>query len=392
MVKIVGDNMDTQIKESMIIVGDLVPINEDEKNFISGSIESNIDEEIMEFFKMSKYRICNLEAPLTKEDKYISKCGPNLKINPDCIVGLKKLKIDMVTLANNHILDYGEKGLKDTIELLDRNRIAYCGAGKDLLESEKPLFFIIGGKKVGIFCCAESEFSIATEESAGAYGFDPLYTLDVISDIKKQCDYLIILHHGGKEFYRYPSPELVKTCTRMVDKGANLVICQHSHCIGCEMDYKSAKIIYGQGNFLFNRKHDEFWDSGLIVKISFNDNDTVVETVPIINKLGKIQLAKGNVAKKILSDYQKRSSQIENSKFIYKNFVEFAKSKKCEYYKAFLGGNTLGAYVYRALNRILPFRKNEDIFFKAEVKKEIYNYILCEAQREVLLAILNDEE
>lgn len=178
----------------------------------------------------------------------------------------------------------------------------------------------------------------------------------------------------------------------MVDKGANLVICQHSHCIGCEMDYKSAKIIYGQGNFLFNRKHDEFWDSGLIVKVSFNDKDTVVETVPIINKLGKIQLAKGNVAKKILSDYQKRSSQIENSKFIYKNFVEFAKSKKCEYYKAFLGGNTLGAYVYRALNRILPSRKNEDIFFKAEVKKEIYNYILCEAHREVLLAILNDEE
>ena len=103
MVKIVGDNMDTQIKESMIIVGDLVPINEDEKNFISGSIESSIDEEIMEFFKMSKYRICNLEAPLTKEDKYISKCGPNLKINPDCIVGLKKLKIDIKSCYKNGV-------------------------------------------------------------------------------------------------------------------------------------------------------------------------------------------------------------------------------------------------------------------------------------------------
>lgn len=261
--------MNNENTEYLLISGDLVPLHNDEVYFASGNIDNCIGKDIFDYFAKSKYRICNLEAPLTREDVGILKCGPNLKINPDCITGLKKLQIDMVTLANNHIMDYGEKGLNETIELLKNNGIQYSGAGKNTTESSKPAYFRICGKKIGVFCCAENEFSIATEKTPGAYGFDSLYTLDFISHIKESCDYLIVLHHGGKEFYRYPSPGLAKTCKRMVDKGADLVVCQHSHCIGCEMDYKGAKIIYGQGNFLFNRKHDEFWDSGLIIKLSF---------------------------------------------------------------------------------------------------------------------------
>ena len=90
------------------------------------------------------------------------------------------------------------------------------------------------GLKVGIYVCAEHEFSIATEKLPGANPFDPLWSLDHIQKLKQQCDYVVVLYHGGKEEYRYPSPELQKVCRRISEKGADLVLCQHSNCVGCQ--------------------------------------------------------------------------------------------------------------------------------------------------------------
>lgn len=63
-----------------------------------------------------------------------------------------------------------------------------------------------------------------------------------------------MLYHGGKEYYRYSSPNLQKTCRKMTEKGADLVLCQHSHCIGSYEEYNDSTILYGQGNFIFNMK------------------------------------------------------------------------------------------------------------------------------------------
>lgn len=73
-----------------------------------------------------------------------------------------------------------------------------------------------------------------------------------IQNIKKEVDYLIVIFHGGKEFYRFPSPILQKNCRSVIDFWADCVITQHSRCIGCEEIYKDRKIIYGQGNFIFD--------------------------------------------------------------------------------------------------------------------------------------------
>ncbi len=143
------------------------------------------------------------------------------------------------------------------MEILNRENIKYAGAGNDLKEASKPFVFEKNGIKIGIYCCAEREFSIATENKAGANPFDPLFSLDHIRLLKKDVDYVIVLYHGGKEHYRFPSPNLQKTCRRIVDSGADLVVCQHSHCIGCYEDWETGKIIYGQGNFLFDDSDSE---------------------------------------------------------------------------------------------------------------------------------------
>jgi len=114
----------------------------------------------------------------------------------------------------------------------------------------KPLLVEQDGKKIGIYACAETEFSIAEDNRAGANPFDPLESLDHIADLKSKCDFVIVLYHGGKELYRFPSPYLRKVCRKIVEKGADLVICQHSHCIGAFENYHDSVIVYGQGNFL----------------------------------------------------------------------------------------------------------------------------------------------
>lgn len=140
-----------------------------------------------------------------------------------------------------------------------------------MAEARKPYIIELDGLKIGIYACAEHEFSIATENASGANPFDPLESLDHVQGLSDKCDYVIVLYHGGKEHYRYPSPYLQKACRKMAEKGADLVVCQHSHCIGCFEEYEKSTIIYGQGNFIFDHSESEFWQTSLLVKIVIDD-------------------------------------------------------------------------------------------------------------------------
>lgn len=146
---------------------------------------------------------------------------------------MKQMRNLFFTLANNHILDQGEQGLHSTMDVLNSNNIPFAGVGKNIQEASKPYIKQFENFRLGVYCCAEHEFSIANENKAGANPFDPLESLDHISQLKKEVDYLVVLYHWGKEHYRYPSPNLQKTCRKLVEKGADLVVCQHSHFIGC---------------------------------------------------------------------------------------------------------------------------------------------------------------
>ena len=241
------------MKYKMIIGGDLVPTKSNEEIFINGNIEKIVDDKILKILEEANYRVFNLETPLTDSNHPISKEGPALKAKKETINGIKRINPDLITIANNHILDYGQEGLQDTIEELRKNNISYVGAGNNLEEASKGFIIENNGFKIGIYGCSEHEYTIATKTEGGANPFDPLESLDQIENLRKNTNYVIVLYHGGKEFYRYPTPYLQKVCRKIIDKGADLVLCQHSHCIGTYEDYKNGKIVYGQGNFLFDR-------------------------------------------------------------------------------------------------------------------------------------------
>ncbi|MBR3739245.1 MAG: CapA family protein [Clostridia bacterium] len=373
---------------SIIIGADIVPVDSNAELFANGRIEELIGPELQAIMDQADYRIFNLEVPLTNHVKPIAKHGPNLFAPTAAIAGIKAMKIDLLTLANNHIMDHDTQGLESTIDVLDKAKIAHVGADRNLQEAQKPYFFTVDGKRYGVYACAEHEFSIANENKPGANPFDPLESLDHIIQMKAQCDYAIVLYHGGKECYRYPSPYLQKSCRKMVEKGADLVVCQHSHCIGCEEKYLNGTIIYGQGNFLFDYKDNEYWNTSLLVQIEANG---LINYIPLAKKSCGVTLAKNKDAEEIMNAFRMRSKEIQKDGFIEEKFSAYAKENMDSYIMYFSGKRT--RFLFRAMNKLSGYRFQR-VAAKHYIQKNRFalrNYIECEDHRETVLKGLDLE-
>ena len=368
----------------ILIGADLVPSKTNEVLFIEGDSLTLLGDELLGIMKKADYRIFNLEVPLTDEETPIEKCGPNLIASTKTIKGYMSIGADILTLANNHIWDQGLQGLISTRKMLENGNIAYIGVGNTCEDAAKPYIFEYANKKVGIYACAEHEFSIVDNNKPGANPFDSLESPDHVEMLKKQCDYVIVLYHGGKEHYRYPSPYLQKVCRKFVDKGADLVVCQHSHCIGCEEKYKVGTIVYGQGNFLFDDSENECWNTSLLIKLDDNMN---VSYIPLVRNGNTVRLASENDSAIILQGFTDRSKEIKQDGFVEKKYKEFADSM-VEYYLLVMSGIKRN-FMFKVFNKL-----SKGYFLKWLLKRKytfdkklvLQNVIECDAHRELLMA------
>ncbi len=366
---------------SIIIGADIVPYKAVYSSFSSGDISELFEASVRDFLNNCDYRIFNLETPLADQISPIEKQGKNYIAPQRCINGLKSLRIDLFTLANNHIMDQDADGLVSTLETLNAKGISHVGAGCDLSLATEPFFFSVRNKRYGIYACAEHEFSIADERRPGANPFDPLESFDSVEKMKLQCDYGIVLYHGGKEYYPYPSPELQKICRKFIEKGADLVICQHSHCIGCKESYLGGNIIYGQGDF-YSTQNDNRDKTSLIIKVEENGT---LSFIPLIRNGETVKLAEEEDKKRILQLFDRRSIEIEKQGFVERQYKNYAQEEISNYIVAITG--IQDSCFYRILNKFTGHRLQGLVAKKFQKKhsKRIRNIIECEAHRELIL-------
>lgn len=372
--------MSDEIK--LMIGGDLVPTDSNREIFIERDVGRLIGGKLALVWNAADYRIVNLEAPLLDEGVPIKKSGPCLKAALKTVRGLQALNINVVSMANNHIMDYGEEGLKSTESALDDAGILRIGTGKNKKDANRGLIQEINGFKVGIYACSEHEFSAAGISSPGAnaIGVD---TSIRISEIKNECDYLIVLFHGGKEHYPFPTPMQQDRCRSFVDAGADFVVCQHSHCVGCEETYKEKKIVYGQGNYIFDYKDDECWKNGLILEVCLKrlDGSIIPEYMyyPICKEEECIRLAEEELAEHIMNAYEKRSSLCSDSNSVYSLFEEIvAKEGELKLRKLFAWPRWLRGFDRFCLNGRLIVGKIRKGAIAA------YGVVACETDFEIL--------
>ena len=366
----------------ILIGADFVPTEKNIEYFQKGNIDYLLGDELVNLLSKADFRIFNLETPLTDKLNPIKKYGPHLNAPTAAISGYKAADVNLLTLANNHIFDHGIDGLNSTVDVLNKSNIAYLGAGNNSSEASKPYVFEIENKKIGVYACAEHEFSIATPTKAGANPFDALEAFDHVSALKEKTDYLIVLYHGGKEHYRYPSPNLQAVCRKFVDKGADLVVCQHSHCIGCEEKYNDGTIVYGQGNFLFDAANNEYWNSGLLIEV---DGCGQVSYIPITKKAETVRLAIGEDRDRILQSFYNRSEEIKDNAFVQNKYNEYA-SGMLEAYLINIS-KVRNNIFFRVINKLTGYRFATFYAKRYALKMglTLENYLDCEAHRELFL-------
>ncbi len=263
--------------------------------------------EAVEVIKNADIAIGNLECALTESDEPIRKLGALLKGRPYDASLLASCGFTHLGLSNNHTLDYGVNGMRDTVKAVSDAGMTPFGFGENDTDSRRPLFIENDGKRVAVVAVCEHEYTYALPDRFGANPFDPFDTMEDISAAKEKADRVVVMYHGGKEQSEYPSPRLRKACRAMIRAGADLVLTQHSHCIGCRESYKGGEILYGQGNFLFLDDLDnEQWRCGLIVEADINEK-LEVKYIPVTVTETGIDLADGSSKDNILDGLRRRS-------------------------------------------------------------------------------------
>jgi poly-gamma-glutamate synthesis protein (capsule biosynthesis protein) len=195
------------------------------------------------------------EAKVAKKDNDIY--GNVIYAKDADIRRLKELHIDIVSLANNHFFDLGEKGAQHTIELLDKEGILHCGAGRNLKEAGAPVVLDLKGKKMAFLGFCDTEYKhvyMCTYATENTPGINPMREDYVISEIKRNAqlyDYVVVLAHWGTENTFYPNVSTDKMAKMMLKAGACLVLGSHPHCIQPIINTRKGSIVYSMGNFLF---------------------------------------------------------------------------------------------------------------------------------------------
>ncbi len=378
-------------KVEIVICGDICP-TDDTKYFFEKNDTNSLLGEVRNIFTETDVLLANLEFPLIDKCQKAIKTGPILYGNTKYIHFFKDLGFTALGLGNNHIKDCGEDGVLSSLKTCEDHGIKTVGAGVNENEAKKPLIIERNGIKIGILAFAEHEFNVAYENEAGANLFDVYTDYDQIESFSNNVDYMIIMYHGGIEHYAYPSPLLQKRCQKMVDKGADYVVCQHSHTIGTEEQYKSGTILYGQGNTIYGyRENDAAWNEGLIIKIDLSMIDEKLKSsinyIPIrATEFGIILM--NEFEKNVVSERMKeRQKHIAEKGFIQQSWNLFSESKKSLYLAHLFGQGR----VFNKINRILNNQLIK-IFFTKKQHIITHNLIRCESHNELVQTILRNEE
>jgi len=182
----------------------------------------------------------------------------------------------------------------------------------------------VGDTKIVVYNVCERIFNKPTSTKGGAWIYDEYVVCRDIEKLKKDCDYLIVIYHGGIEQFRYPSPEIRKRFHRMADNGADMILSQHTHCIGSEEWYNGSYLLYGQGNFLFRDIRPGQTDEALLIEILFEGGKAEVHRY-LVRSYNKIYVRYDD--QQDLSAIESRSECLKDDSFVEQQFQRFCRER-----------------------------------------------------------------
>jgi poly-gamma-glutamate capsule biosynthesis protein CapA/YwtB (metallophosphatase superfamily) len=248
--------------------------------------------------------VANLETPVTERGAKQTK-EYVYRSSPKALPALKESGVDIVNLANNHIMDYGAEGMLDTISLLDREGIAHVGAGHNLEEALKPAVVTKQGIRIAFLgfsrVVPDNSWKASAKQAGVADTYNYTVPVETIRKAKEQADLVVVLAHWGTERKDTPDPVQTDLAHRYVDAGADLVVASHPHVLQGLEAYKGKWIAYSLGNFIFTTNDvAKTWETIVLQAECAKNGGCLLKAVPILTKWAKPEPMSGDAGAALL--------------------------------------------------------------------------------------------
>lgn len=221
----------------------------------AGGIQGVLDEGIRKQIRGADIFMVNQEFPFSSRGAAVADKQYTFRLPPSRVNLLKEMGIDVVTLANNHILDFGTDPLIDSGTTLDVAGIDYVGAGENLERAKKLLLRRVNGTTIGYLGASRVYMDASWAATAGRPGvfstYDPRDLVAEIEAAREVCDYLVVYVHWGIERDTKPQEYQRTLAMNYIDAGADLVVGSHPHVLQGGEYYNGKPILYSLGNFVF---------------------------------------------------------------------------------------------------------------------------------------------
>lgn len=245
------------------------------KSIIKNKCVDYLFKGVKDIFKNGDIVFGNLEAPISP---YTNKKGFESNFfrgEQNAIEGLKNASFNVLSVANNHIMEHGERAFLSTVSSLKEYNITPVGV------ANKPEILEVNGFKIGIMAYSLIEDFI--NNSLYNKNSSEKKILEDINSIRDSVDLVILSLHWGYEYVPFPSPEQVEIGRKLIDYGADIILGGHPHVLQSYEIYKKKPILYSLGNFIFDHTYIKSTRKSIIAKIrvDMNTKDIHIDFIPV---------------------------------------------------------------------------------------------------------------
>ena len=254
----------------------------------AGSINGVLDEGYQGEISGADIFMANQEFPFSDRGSAAPDKQFTFRLTPSRVSMMNEIGVDIVTLANNHSLDYGTDALVDTCTALDGAGIKYVGAGPDMNRARQLETMEVNGKTIGFLGASrvypDTNWVANSKKPGMVSGYDPTILLEEVNKAKESCDYVVVYVHWGVERDEKPQEYQRVLGKKIIDAGADLVIGSHPHVLQGIEYYNGKPICYSLGNFIFGSSIPK--TALLRANVDFDQGTTTLSLVPGTSKAG----------------------------------------------------------------------------------------------------------
>lgn len=297
-----GGQADADGDVTILFTGDVLFANAFKAGYDANGIEGVVAPELLEELRAADILMVNNEFPFSDRGTPVADKQFTFRCSLGYVKALNEMGVDVVSLANNHTLDYGREALSDTFAALDGAGILYGGAGDSAERAKQVQVIEVHGKKYGFIAVSRvvptADWKVENAVPGLFTCYDTTALVEVIKEARETCDYVAVYPHWGVEYQAYPETNQTQIAKACIDAGADVVVGAHTHCLQGVSYIDGKPVFYSLGNFIFGQSIDR----SAMLEVTIDAAGKVsYRFVPVYAAGGVTYPAEGEQAESILS-------------------------------------------------------------------------------------------